>query len=139
MTKILYAEILRDSHDRLMASEHTMKAFFEDFYRRFLASGEVRAHFRDTDMAQQRQMLRRSLQHVLAFSVTMTATDFLVNLAKRHGRGDLDISPALYDTWLEALIATVRSHDPEFNRDVETAWRVVLAPSIAFMRSYYAG
>jgi len=120
-----------------MASEYSAKAFLEDFYRRFLANGEVRAHFRDTDMAQQRQMLRRSLQHVLAFSVTMTATEYLVNLAKRHGRGDLDISPALYDTWLEALIATVRSRDPEFNRDVETAWRVVLAPSIAFMRSYY--
>jgi hypothetical protein len=58
-------------------------------------------------------------------------------LAVRHSRTDLDIGPALYDHWLDCLVATARQHDPEFSPEIEAAWRETLAVGIDYMRSRY--
>src|SRR5262249_18015906 len=61
----------------------------------------------------------------------------LPRIAARHSKKDLDIRPGLYDTWLECLIATVRTQDPQFSAEVETAWRETLAFGITYMRERY--
>ena len=38
--------------------------------------------------------------------------------------------------WVDRLIATARERDTQFSPHIETAWRVFLAPGIAFMKSY---
>lgn len=42
---------------------------------------------------------------------------------KERSRRYLDISPSLYQLWLDALIATSREFDEEFSESIETARR----------------
>ncbi len=133
--------VFNDSYERVVsyrATESAKLAFFDDFYRRFTgASEEVRQKFRHTDMEEQKKVLKKSLVYLLNYFATDNVDDFLHNIAVRHSRRDLDIRPELYDLWLETLIETLADKDPKFSPQVERAWRIVLAPGIAYMRSIY--
>lgn len=115
--------------------------FLLDFYAFFMdSSEEVRKKFVNTDIKKQTRVLADSFW---AMSVaaqgprTSAAWGDLPRLAARHSRGDLDIPPHLYDTWLDCLIQAIRKHDPQFSAEVETAWRSNLKASIDYMRSKY--
>ena len=115
--------------------------FMDDFYRRFVASAdEVREKFRDTDMKRQAQVLADSL-YVVANAVQgeegSLARRELPRIAERHSRRDRDISPALYDLWIDCLVATAQAHDPQFGPEVEHAWRDVLLFGAEYMRQRY--
>ena len=113
-------------------------AFLESFYERFVASSEeVREKFRNTDMKRQVRVLEESL-YVVANAVqgedNSLARGALSPLAARHGRQGLDISPGLYDLWIECLVETARAHDPQFAPAIEAAWRETLAFGADYMR-----
>ena len=133
-----YDRVYRDSFLRVLSSEIDGLGFFDTFYRHFLdSSAEARQKFQNTDFSLQKQMLRESLGHMERFSQFKRADDVILNLAKRHSRMQLDIAPALYDAWLTSLVAAVAVHDPEFDRDVEIAWRMQLAAGIEYMKLNY--
>lgn len=135
MRDVDYDRVYRDSFLRVVGQSTHGDDFFARFYERFLStSPEVRDKFRDTDFSVQREMLRRSLTHVERFSVYRRADEAMRRIADRHARSDLDIEPYLYDIWLDSLVETVRELDPEFEDDVEIAWRVQLAAGIAYMK-----
>jgi hemoglobin-like flavoprotein len=115
--------------------------FLDEFYQAFVGSSEeVREKFRNTDLQRQARMLSDSL-YALAVAVQgqvgSPAWGDMPRLAARHGRGDLDIRPALYDHWLACLLETARRHDPEFSPEIEAAWRATLGVGIAYMKSRY--
>jgi hemoglobin-like flavoprotein len=115
--------------------------FLESFYERFVASSEeIREKFKNTDMKRQVRMLEDSL-FVVAVAIQgeegSLARGDLPRIAARHSRKDLDIPPALYDLWLECLIETVRTKDPQFSPAVEAAWRETMAFGIDYMRARY--
>jgi hemoglobin-like flavoprotein len=115
--------------------------FLEDFYQAFVGSSEeVREKFRNTDFERQTRMLADSLI-VLAVAAQgqegSPARGDLPRIARRHGRGDLDIRPALYDVWLDCLLATAGRYDPDFSPEIGAAWRSTLAGGIEYMRSRY--
>ena len=130
------------SRDAFLASFGRCRAsagFLEAFYERFVASSEeIRAKFAGTDMKRQVRMLEDSL-FVIAVAVQgeegSLARGDLPRIAARHSRNDLDIRPGLYDLWLECLIDTARSHDPQFSPELEAAWRDTLAFGIDYMRA----
>lgn len=113
--------------------------FLDRFYELFMAASPgIAARFRNTDFDRQKDALTQSLYlMVLAADGGAPATAYLDQVARRHGRADLDIEPGLYDVWLECLIQTVREHDPEFSDDVERAWRDTMRFGIRFMTSRY--
>jgi hemoglobin-like flavoprotein len=113
--------------------------FLERFYQIFVASSpEVAEKFRNTDIRHQAALLRVSLYCVmLASSGKPEGEAHLARIAKIHNRAGRDISPALYDLWLESLLAAVREYDPELDDDAEQAWRRVLAPGIEFLKASY--
>jgi hemoglobin-like flavoprotein len=115
--------------------------FLDAFYQRFVSSSEeVRAKFAGTDMKRQVRMLEDSL-FVVAVAVQgeegSLARGDLPRIAERHSRRDLDIRPGLYDVWVDCLIETVRTHDPEFSPEVEAAWRQTMAFGVDYMRARY--
>ena len=115
--------------------------FIEAFYERFISSSEeIRAKFAGTDMKRQVRMLEDSL-YVVAVAVQGEEGSYargdLPRIAARHSRKDLDIRPGLYDLWLECLIETVRTHDPQFSQEIEAAWRETLAFGVNYMRERY--
>ena len=61
----------------------------------------------------------------------------LERLAKLHSRAELDITPGLYDLWLDRLVQAVKEFDPMFDLEIEAAWRHALRPGIEFMKSRY--
>jgi hemoglobin-like flavoprotein len=113
------------------------KDFIKDFYDRFIASSdEIREKFRGTDFERQYRALADSL-YVMALAVRGGPQ----NLARREMKGlsqrhkDMEISPSMYDVWLECLLQAARVHDPLFSDELEEAWRQTLAPGIAHMRT----
>lgn len=112
-------------------------AFFADFYDRFLGSSTaIRAKFRNTDMKRQRYLLRDGILQLIFYARGMP--DYrLKALGRSHGRSGHRVSPDWYDTWIEILIETLRDHDPEFDAELESAWRRVIGPGIELMKRYY--
>lgn len=115
--------------------------FLEAFYERFVGSSEeVREKFRDTDMKRQARVLEDSL-YVVANAVlgeeNSLARGALPAIAARHGRHDRAIPPHLFDLWIECLVETVRSHDPQLTPAVEAAWRETLTFGADYMRERY--
>lgn len=126
--------IFNDSYARL-ATALRSRVFFEDFYRRLLARGpHLAEHFRDTDWERQQAMLEKSFHHVLSLFVTNKVSDYLAEIADRHGPAGLNVRAADYDLWLDALVDTVEQHDPDFDGTVALAWHMVFAEGVAFMK-----
>ena len=130
-----YKEIFEASFARV-SGPHLEQEFFATFYARFLLTDkEVAAMFAKTDMDHQFGMLRESLNELRKFSLTQEKNDYVTKLARVHGARGHQIKPSFYDNWLTALVEAVHEIDPESNPQVEVAWRVILAPGIAFMKS----
>jgi len=126
------------SYERVMHNDQRGKRFIHRFYERFIdASPLVREKFRDTDMQRQIGMLEKSLHYVAYLFSTPEIYSYVEEIAQLHSRRERDIPPQLYDLWLEQLIETVRECDPEFDTDVELAWRLSLARGIAYMKFMY--
>ena len=132
------------TRDTFLASLGRCRAtagFLDAFYQRFIASSdEVRAKFAKTDMMRQVRVMEDTL-FVVANAVQgeegSPARSDLPRIAERHSRRDLDIRPELYDLFLECLVVTVRTHDPQFTPAVEAAWRETMGFGIDYMRKYY--
>ena len=130
-----YLTFFHESYDRAIEGDSQQDAFFEAFYDSFISrSDDIAAKFADTNMRQQRGMLYRSFRHMVDFSVQRQASDELRRIAERHSMSQIDIHPDLYDVWLDSLVETVQLFDPRFTEEIELAWRIVLAPGIAYMK-----
>jgi hemoglobin-like flavoprotein len=130
-----YMGLFNDSFERAVRPhEHE---FYDAFYRRFLQmSEEIGSLFSATDLDRQERVLHESMLLMVAFFATKIASPKLQQIARRHGPGDLNIRDDLYDLWLRALVDTVAQYDSEFDNDIALAWRIVLAPGIAFMQGF---
>lgn len=136
--KLNFEHLFDASYERVMRARPEAPSFLRAFYDRFIgASPEVREKFRHTDMARQIGMLEKSLHYVAYLFSTPELYSHLERTAKLHDRRERDIPPHLYDLWLETLIQTVREYDPEFDDNVELAWRLSLARGIAYMKFMY--
>jgi hemoglobin-like flavoprotein len=116
-----------------------LPAFLDRFYEIFLESSpEVAEKFKHTNFARQKVALGQSLYlMVMAAEGGEAAVAYLDRIAERHARGALDIRPELYDVWLDALIATARELDSEFDDETEAVWREMIRPGIEIMRARY--
>ncbi|WP_203143238.1 globin [Marinobacter mangrovi] len=111
--------------------------FFVDFYDRFMGcSDAIRDQFRDTDMKQQRHLLRNGIMQLVLYARGMSDAK-LKALGESHNRHGYNIRPEWYTQWVDALIATLRDHDPQFDLNVEAAWRRAIAPGVELIRSAY--
>ncbi|MFV2089206.1 MAG: globin [Pseudomonadales bacterium] len=106
--------------------------FFRSFYRKFLTDPEIANLFSQTDMTRQVGMLRKSFYHLVAFYVSHEPSGELERIARIHH--NIGIDPRFYDSWLDALIETVREFDPRCDLSTELAWRWAMTPGLTYMR-----
>ena len=133
-----YLEIFNDSYEIVLGQSSDRERFFSDFYIDFLnRSDDISSKFADTDLDAQAKMLKKSLFYMVNFFVNKKSSDYLEEIAHLHSATRRDINPLLYDDWIESLMHTVATHHPHFNADIDLAWRIVMAPGIAFMRYHY--
>jgi len=130
-----YHRLFNMSYQRAISPD--FEGFFSHFYDKFVnADPKIAAFFSNTDMDRQVRMLMQSMTYITSFAATMEANEEINQIALKHGQNNLDIPAEIYDVWLECLVDTAREHDPEFNPQVETAWRVVMSPGIEYMKSF---
>lgn len=135
MTEQTPKEQFLQSLERCSAEEDFIPAFYERFMS---SSEEVKVKFRFTDFEHQNRMLLRSLE--LCAGATSGEPETLCELSERaatHDRRHLDIKPPMYDFWLEAIVATAREFDPQWNESVEAAWRRILGYAVEHMLRKY--
>jgi len=134
-----HAEIFHLSYWR--ATQRTLNdvAFLDAFYKNFLASSPEVAHkFEHTSFDNLTRMLSISMVYIAKYYQTRQPDPLLKVLADRHSQHDLDIKPELYEHWVDALVDTVATYDPEFNDTTREAWRRVLEPGVEYMKSRFA-
>ena len=132
-----HQEIFNLSYWRALQTTVDGVPFVDAFYERFLAqSNEIAELFANTEFSAQKQMLLVSLLHVASFDPTHGPDAKMAHLARRHH--ELNIPPRLYHSWLDSLLDTVKTHDPEYDEEVRESWQRVLAPGIDFMISEHS-
>ncbi|MFO0683750.1 MAG: globin [Sandaracinus sp.] len=120
--------VFENSLTRCLASP----TFLKRFYARFMAAHpDIAQRFQHTDLDKQVRVLRASLYMMLrAAAGHEDGIAHLRDVGRTHGARNLDIHAALYDTWLDSLIAVAREVDTTFDDATEHAWRENLAPCI---------
>lgn len=113
--------------------------FLRTFYRKFLAAcPEAEPRFAGTNFEQQTKLLKHAIGVLLIFpNQPNKEPTLLTRLAERHSRRDLDITPAFYGPFVDALLDTVRQFDGSCSATVEAAWRETLAPGVEYMKSHH--
>lgn len=113
--------------------------FISAFYDRFLStSDEISNKFKNTNFEKQNEMLLRSLK--LSAGATAGDPESLSEMRERaetHDRHHLNIEPRLYEFWLTSVVDTAREFDPEWNENIEDAWKTILGYVINHMTKYY--
>jgi len=112
-------ELFRASLSR--ATQHP--AFFQLFYQRFMeSSDEIAAMFQDRDVERIQKKLKMTLETVHEHAEGQPGLGmYLEMLGRIHQR--LKITPAQFDLWRDALIATASECDEAFDQDVRNAWK----------------
>jgi hemoglobin-like flavoprotein len=87
-------------------------------------------------MPAQRHLLRNGVMQIILVARGMSDRK-LRDLGESHSRKRMDIKPEWYALWEEALLKTVRAHDPEWTPELQQAWREVLKPGIDLIRGAY--
>lgn len=127
------ADLVMQSYGRCCRAE----GFFDTFYRFFLASSpEVRAKFANTNMQAQQLLLRQGIMNIVLYARGMPDTK-LKALGCSHSRKAMNIRPDLYNLWTDALLKTIREHDPEADSATLSAWKEVINQGVAVILNEY--
>ena len=115
-----------------------MAYLFIGFYQNFFnSSDEIKTLFKDTDMERQKLMLRESLGIMVQFALNKKIMIGLEEIARLHGKSNLNISKDHFSSWMNCLIETVRQCDSQFDESVELAWRITIVCGIELMLFYH--
>ncbi|MDX2319887.1 MAG: globin [Moritella sp.] len=129
--EIDFNELFNDSYGFILTSEDD---FYECFYTKFTDASPIIAEvFRNTDMVNQKLMLRKAVSYMVNFFVTKKAREHFVSIACLH-KDKLQIDPILYEIFIDTLLATLAEFYPRYNNAVGVSWRITLAPGVEFMK-----
>lgn len=132
------AEVFQSSFDRTLGSGSFNNDFIEGFYTNLMGySGEIADLFKNTNMSAQKTMLHDSLYLMVDYYKSSKLPRGMERIAEVHSRRGRDIPERMYEVWLDSLMKTLEEFDPDYDQEVEDAWREVLSPGIAYMKGQY--
>lgn len=128
-------QLVEESYKRCIAQEN----FFPDFYRNFMGKGPVIVEkFKNTDMNHQMNALKHGLQYMIMFAEgSKIASTKVESLGLTHDRNHRDISPELYDLWMQSLLETIKTHDELYTDELGHYWRNVMSHGIQHIKGMY--
>ena len=133
-----YDQVFAESYRRVLGEGSYNPDFISEFYRIFFSKSQAVADkFANTDMNVQKTMLHDSLDILVEFYKSGIITKGLERLGKIHGKQQHDIPKDLYSLWLDSLVEALYQISPEFTKEEELAWRLVMAPGIAYIQFMY--
>ncbi len=107
------------------------------FYDEFLkADPRILSLFEQTNAAHQKRMLQHGLLMMLSFALDDSVSKLAIKrLGQRH-HVELAIPVELYQPFVDSLMKSVASLDPEWSPRLDRAWREHLSIGIAEMKRY---
>lgn len=113
--------------------------FFDKFYEYFFKTDKrIPELFKNTDFTLQRTAIKHGIEYMIMYAEGSRIADAKIDsLSTKHDRNHLNITPDLYNNWMEALIKTIQSYDSEFNSDLQNSWTRILSYSISRIKSKY--
>ncbi len=133
-----YRKLFNNSFQRAIVPDS--HSFYKRFYEILIAADpQIAELFAKTDVERLIVMLTQSMTYIMSFSATLKPGSEIKKIAKMHGRGKLCIPKQYYDIWLDCMLKTVEEFDPKFDENIETSWQVLMAPGIAYMKSFASG
>ena len=115
------------------------KDFFEDFYNDFInRSPEIKTMFTNTNMTKQRQLLKDGISYMIMFAKkSATGTAKMEQIAQLHDRQHFNVRPELYALWLDALLDTVKRHDPQYTPEISKSWIATMNMGLDLFKKQY--
>lgn len=114
--------------------------FGHDFYENlFFLNPKIQNYFANTDFVHQNKALMAGLGYILDFldHSNENAKAQVIRLSRTHSKENMNIYPHDYYYWIEALVMTLKKHDPSWYDDLAFYWREVIFYPISFMISQY--
>ncbi len=127
-------ELFDESFARIVLDPSRSGSFFDAFYENFLSDRKGAQTFLEgVEKGDQRHALQSTLMQIASFSTTRFKVHASITALadELRGRG---LGEHAYRHWIDALITTVRQQDPLYRRETGQAWRVMMAPGLAFMQ-----
>ena len=114
------------------------RSLIATFYDHLMLSDkEIQEKFEQVDMEAQIDNMSRAIVMAFLFTSRNNATALRVvdKVRETHSRDHLDISPHLYERWLERLIETVAVYDPQTDEELLADWRSVMSTTIDHIKA----
>ena len=128
--------LVRDSYLRVKDQPD----FASDFYSNlFFLKPKLRDYFAKTDFEHQDKALMHGLSFLISFldQKDPHARQQVLRISRSHSKFNMNVHPHEYYYWIEALILTVKNHDPQWMQDLTYYWREVISYPIMFIVSQY--
>ncbi|MDR4479856.1 MAG: globin [Nitrospira sp.] len=109
--------------------------FFDRFYAIFLGSHpSIKPMVAHTSFTKQKALLREGVAMMLLhLEGKSIGTQCLNRLAKTHSPHRMNITPQLYEYWINSLIATIKEYDTGYTPDLEIEWRKALHAGVHYI------
>ncbi|MGL4476380.1 MAG: globin [Shewanella sp.] len=126
-----YNAIFNASYERI--TKRYYDEFIEIFYYKLTSKcPDIKSRIEALDMNTQRHVFKHSLAYMVYFSSVRVSDDDLTKLAIRHQT--MGIKDCQFPLWLDAFVETLPQVDSRYTDDDADAWRIILSPSIEFMK-----
>lgn len=112
----------------------------DDFYRHFFSGTPQAAEkFKNTDMEMQKRLLDHAIRHMVLFfdNPSVITVAKMMTIAKSHAKSAMNIEPALYSGWREALLRALADNDPHFDPELAEQWHEVIDHTITTLIALY--
>lgn len=129
-----YRDLFEASLGRVFPGDEK-KAFFDAFYATFLhMTPETERHFSRLAEGRGQQLVFKCFFAMLAVDGILFVPDYLERLAREQSNDGLRFPPRFFALWREAMLITVRRHDPLCDEEILTAWAMAIAPGLEYLR-----
>jgi len=129
--------MVRQSFGRALGDRELLGKFYD---RLINSSPEIGKAFVNVDMEKQKEILQMSLSMAILFPQdNVVAKHAMGRVRHSHSQANLNIKPALYQYWLDALLGVVAESDPDFTPELDRQWRAVMGVVIGYISSGYLG
>jgi hemoglobin-like flavoprotein len=124
-----------ESYRRLRRTARFAPRFYENLLG---ADPRIRRMFARTNFEKQHALFEHGVHILLEYAAGSAIGEMAVKrLGKRHSPSDLDVDPALYEIWIDCLVATARELDPKWSPALEKRFRGDLRKGIDEMTRAY--
>ncbi|MDH5428129.1 MAG: globin [Nitrospirota bacterium] len=113
--------------------------FFDRFYAIFLGSNpSFKPMFQNTDFNKQKQLLKTGVAMMIShLEGKPVGTMTLNRIGESHSKKRLNIQPALYQYWIDSLVAAAKECDSQWTLDIERSWQKALRAGVDYITEQY--